>query len=534
MDSLAKRLKCVSHGRRGQAPLTSLVLLLLLWLTGCRNAAVTPTPTAVAISSQAITLKVAQLLDNPAAYEGQLIAVTGQYGPVPPIICGVAPRVSPANWLLADGSGAIFAAGFENQLRPFVPVGLTVTVEGRWTRWQGMVGCGTAATAQEVWYLATNQVISPNPITQVTLTPGGDLAAGLSAQPGQPISATFTPAAVSELPPEATPPPPGTAGVDVTILPLPDEPTTGATTAAAGSAIPTPTTPFGQPPLSTATITPVLPPAGSTAAATPAGAATPTLDALAVTPADGTVPPVTTAITPTEAAATATSDPADTPTVTPLPGTEGTITGAGGLDKGTLEPGESHRYSFPITAGTTLTVMVASSLGLDVSLSVLDENDELIAEQNQVAAGKTEVLQAVELPAAGTYGIVISDVASSGGYYSLMLLDSDSYTFVFLDTLAYGDQRTALMLEDTDHFWHFEGTAGDHINLTVDPTDLSDVFFEIYGVDANLLVSLTSKGSAGEAEILADFVLPATGFYSIRVGEMAFAQSAYTLTLEKN
>jgi hypothetical protein len=503
-------------------------LLLFLWLTGCRDAAVTPTPATPAIASQAITVKVAQLLTDPVAYEGQLIAVTGQYSPVPLVICGVAPRVSPATWLLADGSGAIFAAGFENQLRPFLPIGLTMTVAGRWTRWQGMVGCGTEATNQEVWYLASREVVSPNPIAQVTLTPGGQLAAGLSAEPGQPITATLTPAAVSELPPQGSPQPLATANIQVTIVSLPGEPTASATVPAAGAA--TPTTTLAQPPLGTATITALPPTAG---AATPTATTAPAGPTLTATVGD-IIMPVTTATTTPSGAATATSNPAATPMVTPLPGTQGTITGAGGLDKGFLEPGDSHQYSFPITAGTTLTVMVSSSLGLDVALSILDENGEPIAEQNRVAGGETEVLQAVELPAAGTYGIVISDAASSGGYYTLMLLDSDSYIFVFQDTLAYGDEVTTLMLPDNDHFFHFEGTAGEHISLMVQPNDLSDLFFEIYGVDANLLVSLTSEGSAGEPEILSDFVLPATGFYSIRVGEMAFGLSAYTLTLETN
>lgn len=462
---------------------------------------------------------VAELAADPAAYEGQLLAVSGQYGQVPLVVCGTAPQVSPASWLLADGPGAILADGFENQLRPFLPIGLTVEVEGRWTRWQGMVGCGTESTLQEVWYLAAGRVISPNPISQVTLTPGGELAAGLGSPPD-----AATPG------PTRTPAPAGTV-----VSNLPPGTVVVTTPIATGDAIETPiaggiptATPFiGA--VATATMTPGLPPAVTpTVGGASLASATPTLGATA--PAVGTA--TVTATGSAAVTATGTAAPGETPSVTPLPGTQGTITGAGGLDKGQLAAGETDRYAFPISAGTTLTVMVASSLDLDVAVSVVDFDSNVLAEQDREPAGEVEVLQGVELPVAGTYEILVSDIGGNGGYYTLMLLDGDSYTFVFLQTLDYGDQGSALMLPDNDHFWHFFGTAGDHISLLIEPEDLSDLFYEIYGIDATLLVSLTSEGSAGEAEILADFVLPATGFYSVRVGEMSFGLSAYTLSLE--
>ncbi len=117
------------------------------------------------------------------------------------------------------------------------------------------------------------------------------------------------------------------------------------------------------------------------------------------------------------------------------------------------------------------------------------------------------------------------------GYYAVLVLNDESYTFVFNGTLELGQNESTIMREQNDHFWHFVGTAGDIVTIRVTPTDDSNLFLRLFDPAGILVVDFQDETDEGEAEELLSFTLPDTGFYSILVGELNFGEANYSITL---
>ncbi|PID85262.1 MAG: hypothetical protein CSB13_08980, partial [Chloroflexi bacterium] len=156
---------------------------LLLFMVSCQQTEVfTPTPfqptpkdLSIAARGSSITPVPAFLTDvmaNPEFYEDAHLLVTGQYYRRPVQVCGVDAHPSPAGWDLIAGDVSVAAGGFDAQLRQFMPDGITMTVLGRFSHWEGPVGCGKQAVPTEMWYLDVIKIIDPAQLVQVTLTPG--------------------------------------------------------------------------------------------------------------------------------------------------------------------------------------------------------------------------------------------------------------------------------------------------------------------------------------------------------------------------
>lgn len=481
------------------------ILLAFLVLAGCRPPAdVMPTPFGQAppllpAADRVSPARLADLVNNPSAYENLVVQVSGEYGRVPQLVCRAQLHRPPGAWLLKSGDIQVRAAGYEGVLRPAAGQDVTLTVEGRWLRWRGLVGCGKEARQQEIWYLDVTRILSPNPLVFVAPAPGEAVA----DLPPTPIAET--PPIEEEEPeerPELPEPPPEEED---------DEP--------AATATPTPT---------------------------PTPTATPDDEDDEDDEADerltGTPTPTPTA-TPDEPPGDL-PDQTPTPTFTPVPGQTATPTPApsaqGRLEpelvvKGSLAAGAVHLWEFELDAPDTATISVAPHPDLNVALTLLGPDGQVIVDnQDNASTGRTESVGDVELPAAGIYQLLIRRVSGQAGAYAAVMLLSDSYTIVFPGSLRYGDSATVTMAAESDHMWHFPGTAGDSITIIITPQDNSDIFFALYGPDMSSLVGLVDSGGPGEAEGLINFTLPSTGFYSIEVMENDFARSNYRIDLTRN
>jgi hypothetical protein len=203
----------------------------------------------------------------------------------------------------------------------------------------------------------------------------------------------------------------------------------------------------------------------------------------------------------------------------------------GSLETGLLEANEIHSWPFVVTTTTVITINVASAIELDVGITVRDSAGNTIAEQNSAQNGQAEILAGVLLPVADTYQILITAPPDTAGNYAILVNDDNSYTFVFQGTLNYGDSAGGTLLPMNDHFWNFDGTAGDEIVITTTPSDGSaDLFLRFFGADGVSLIRFHDEGQTGETEILT-FTLPATGFYSLLVGEIEANAASYTIEL---
>ena len=142
--------------------LWSLLLLALLLCAGCaRSGSGSGIRSGVSMDSfppppgPPATVTIGELVEEPAAYEGQYVRVTGAYRRPPLLVCEGLPRHSPDGWALAEGEATIGAGGFNELLRSLLAEGTTITVDGRWLQWTGPVGCGRRRR-EEIWYLLQN------------------------------------------------------------------------------------------------------------------------------------------------------------------------------------------------------------------------------------------------------------------------------------------------------------------------------------------------------------------------------------------
>lgn len=508
------------------------VALLLVGLAGliaCRNdqdVQETAEVTIVAVSGESAVVSLDELSANPAAYEGAYLEVTGEFRRLPVLICENDPHRSPAQWGIASDDHMALAGGFNSQLRAVVPDGLIVTVAGRWQQWQGSVGCGDDTTFESIWYLAVERIISPTSFARITLTPAFVPGASEGGQQSAtPLSTGFTITDTMLT---------DTAGTPIASL-------TPTTPSAAGTAT-IPVTPQGAP---TATRfdsgTPTVA-IGATASVTPTSiTSTPTAVSGTVSPTPAaTGSPTPTSIVSATATGTATAT-GPTPTQSSLATATPTVVSASVIDKGTISgeelateqlgANELHVWNFSISANDAITVSVAASPSINVVVSIVDGVGNRITERNAAPAGLIEQIANLPLTEPGDYQIQIRALDGASGHYSVILLLRDSFPFVAQSILAYGASQSGSLAANSDHFWFFQGNAGDSVSITVIPGDSGDLFLELYGTDATDLAGFIDDGISGEQEQLADFLLPDTGLYAIRVGEYDFLPSVYQIIL---
>lgn len=491
-----------------------LLAAVILFLVGCSQ----PVTTAQIYSNQTaapriiprgrpLSVEIGQLQRAPEAYERTLVRVSGQYRRAPIIICDGIARVSPATWRLEQNDAVIGAGGFDSLVQNLLPAGLTITIEGIWRFWRGPVGCGKDAPLQSVWYLEVTNIVSPSPVARVTLTPPG----------GAPVE---TPDQV-----DATP-------VDV---PTPSATEPVETPEGAATASPTPAR------AATSTRAASTPSGGQTPSATPtvdddgaeddgAEEATATPDVTAT--ANGTI--TATATTENGATATATLGPTATPGGTFV--NRGSI-GYQDLRGGRLNSNETQSWEVPVQAGDVITVSVAGRAGTDTMITVLDPAGRRVVEQNDSPAGFIERVAGIVAEGSGGYRVLIAEASGNETHYSLLLLNNnypDYYQFVFSGLLSYGRSESSSMEADSDQFWFFFGNTQEIVNINVAPRDQSDIFIAFYGPEGDVLEQGIDDAGAGGAEQLLNVRLQATGMFAIRVGEIDYEPSSFTILVSRN
>ncbi|MBK6712516.1 MAG: hypothetical protein IPG51_19630 [Chloroflexi bacterium] len=271
-----------------------------------------PTPGELALDGQAAVVTFTDLNDSPDTYRNQRIRVTGSYLKLTPPTCQ--PTNGPVfQWSLVAEDLQLNATGFEALLR-FMPDGTIIVVEGIWRQYAGPIGCGKEPPDGQVWYLAVERIVSPNPLPnfratpQATAVPGTDAGQSSTPFPGSPLSTPTPTQPAVTFTPIGTPTPTvmGTAVLPGT--PIFGTPGTVTPTAGPGTVYPS-ITPRISP-------TPTNFPPGfiSPTPTSPSGAApTPTLPGGATLPPLATSPPQPTS--PGYPGATVTP----TPTLTPNP-----------------------------------------------------------------------------------------------------------------------------------------------------------------------------------------------------------------------
>ncbi len=475
------------------------VFFITLFLAGCRPQVDagqrTPPPKITASSGQPIPVALSELAAKPAIYEDAIIQLTGQYAPLPRLICDSKSQPSPATWGLKSDTLLALAGGFDEQLRPLLPEGLTMTITGRWLYWEGMAGCGDSAQPQEIWYLQVSEIISPSPITQVTLTPGG-------------IPVAFN---------DDTPIAEGTA---VTPAPADNSPGTGETAVAtntpADSLPDQGPTPFsGQ--TATATTTPSINATQTGESSTPTFTPTAT-----TTPIDERNTRLPATITPTPSA---TPEPGTTPTPLPTQPANATATSTpdlNNIDMGDIDPesplmdylgsGDRHQWTFyNEVVNNKLTIDVMAENTVDLAISITDPNGFLLLTQNNAPAGQPETISDLNLTKEGDHQIFIHAANDAAGEYALVALDSYSVALPFRAVIFNSSTNTQFSAGE-EQLWFFTGTQNDVISFTAVPNSTADIGIDFIGPGDELLDFIDEPGD-GVTEELTDYTLLESGLY---------------------
>ena len=511
--------KCYGGGALSYltAKVLLLALLLELMLAGCRPESIdseqTPTPFSQQIPAQRVTtaapipISLEHLAANPDFYIGATLQLTGQFKRLPILACEAEAFPSPATWgLEADGYFAN-ATGLDSQLRNLLNEGQVITVQGRWLKHDGLVGCEGNLQEEAVWYLSTDRVIDPYPLLRSEPaaaaiaqqpTPENDLPAPTIEQPlEQPDQATAVVVETSDtdltsvptltsFPAEATP----VLTATNTITPF--------APATAESGLPTPTQFASQTPLTTPNGTPTATPNGSPTASTQA---TPTL-ALSATPSG--------------------SSPVE----------KGEL-GVEDLTLDILGAGATDSWNLDLLAGDAITITVAPATTADIVLSILDSNGSILVDnQNTASAGEVETVRNLQIADAGIHRVLIKTAQGLATDYAIMFMDANSYSFIFRGRLVEGTTRNESLAADNDHFWFYDAEGGESISFTITPDSTGDPYIELYDPDGARMLTIDDTGE-GEPETLDSYTLLDPGIYAIRVAEFDFRPMSYQIRLTK-
>jgi hypothetical protein len=476
------------------------IFLFIGLLIGCQPQVIdvtgTPTPTIPPLAGEPIPVELSALAANPTIYENTYVQLTGQYTKQPRLVCESNPHPSPVTWGLSSTTLLALAGGFDEQVRPLLPQGLTMTVAGRWQHWQGDVGCGEIVQPLDLWYLQVTEIISPSPLAQVTLTPGGIPI----AQVGETPAADATPIAEGTIQPGDE----GTAVIPTQQPPISAPTESGIETTAAANTTPgiIPTAPPADPRL-----TPTPTDRFTANTATPGGAAS------ATAPSDKNGTPTPTTTPPAGA----------TPTIGPTPTASSLTTGTpaptpinmGQIDPETLimdflNSSESHLWSFDNDIpNNNLTIQVAPSAQADFAIAVYNANGVPITNQNNTGTGMIETITGLNLPSEGIYDIVLIDNNDADGDYAIIIADDLSFNISF-HQIDYGVPQTTSFTEDEEQIWFFDGSENDTVTITAVPiTGTPDIEFELIGPFANPLEYIYDPPE------LIDYILADTGLYGI-------------------
>jgi len=207
------------------------------------------------IDSEIAVIGFSELNEDPAAFRGKRIQVSGAYTPMeaPECLDYIGPTI---RWSLVAEELQLNAIGFENLVRLLEP-GAEMTVSGVWSAYQGPVGCGKEPPDGTIWYLAVERIVEPNPLFGAQ-APALTVIAGEELPTLSPLE-TFesrTPMPTLEATPEISPtmtldaaatlPLPLTETPDPTTLPVTPLFTPGVTPGQTGTPPPG-TTPEGSP-----------------------------------------------------------------------------------------------------------------------------------------------------------------------------------------------------------------------------------------------------------------------------------------------
>ncbi len=500
----------------------TLFLVIVLLLVSCRpnttNDRVTPTPFSSTRNplrpplSESIPISLSNLAANPEFFEGATLQLSGEYKKLPVLSCREDPHLSPATWGVVGEGLLANATGHDTQITSLLADNQPITVEGRWLRYTGPVGCGKSASVQEVWYLNVSRIISPHPLVR--------------DPQGEPIG-TVVLTEIASVPEDETEPlPTDTISITGTQTVVPTDPAANVTE--------TPSVPSPTPSL---TQIPGLEPTQGATTLTPTPIPPSILTSTPIITATGSITTTSTG-TPGSTATPGSETATPQPTASSSPSAADDFNNRGSINFedlriSTLEEGVPDRWTLTIDNATSITITTAPDPSANLIISIIDESGtKILDSQNQAGQGQVETVTNFSIDESGLYRLQVENQNGAEADYGLMALDETSYSFIFKGNLTSASPQNETLQEDNDHFWFFSLTSGETFSLRVTPNNQADPYLEIYDPNGSRLDAI-DQTDTGETELIQDFEALSDGMYSIRVGEFDFARMSYEILLTK-
>ncbi|MEW5988714.1 MAG: PPC domain-containing protein, partial [Chloroflexota bacterium] len=201
---------------------------------------------------------------------------------------------------------------------------------------------------------------------------------------------------------------------------------------------------------------------------------------------------------------------------------------------GVLASGATDFWTFTAEGGRYATITVfPDGNNLDLTLVLLSPSNKTIKSVDGGYAGDLETMLDVYLAESGLYQIGVAEFFDEPGRYMLGLALTDQPQFSGGGRIEMGQQVTADLQANQEHFWLFNAIAGQTVSVILEPlNEQLDVILDLRGPDGSRLAAL-DEGFSGDAEVLNGFSLPVTGEYTIRVVGFADHAGQYALSLDE-
>ena len=198
-----------------------------------------------------------------------------------------------------------------------------------------------------------------------------------------------------------------------------------------------------------------------------------------------------------------------------------------------LQRQEAHAWFFQGRAGDHILVRVTPrGPGLDPDVWLLDAELARVAAVDAFAAGEPETIE-LTLSADGQYVVLVRDFRGEPGEYEIALGAAPIATPENAGALSYGDVIIGGIKPDTAVAWSFNAQAGDVIDLTATPGESSsDIVLQLRGPDG-LTALEVDAASAGAAESVNAFIVPAAGTWRVVLREYFGQMATYRLALSR-
>lgn len=196
------------------------------------------------------------------------------------------------------------------------------------------------------------------------------------------------------------------------------------------------------------------------------------------------------------------------------------------------EPEE--RISITGEEGETVLISL-SSTDFDTYLILLDEQDNILASNDDSNQSLNSQIGPFTLPYSGEYTILVSSYSYSS-YGEIAVGEYDlTIERVGLSDIAYGDTVEVTFTADTfTQFFSFEATAGDVISVNVNSGGSVDTVLSLLDPDG-YAVFTDDDGGAGLDPEMTRFVIPTSGTYVLTLRAFtAGAEGSASLTLNLN